>query len=107
VPVLQGHVGQRRRRDRGGVGLEDISDYPGFGHSGWPDPHEFTYTFDRYAEIMNRFTEALGLSRFTPYMQDYGGPVGFRMALAHPERIEAIIGQDVVAKPRADDGQTW
>src|SRR6202795_3470660 len=72
-------------------------DYPGFGHSDWPDPTKFAYTFDRYAEIMNRFTEALGLSRYTLYMQDYGGPVGFRMALAHPDRIEALIVQDAVA----------
>src|SRR6202795_946452 len=72
-------------------------DYPGFGHSDWPDPKTFAYTFDRYAEIMNRFTEALGLSRYTLYMQDYGGPVGFRMALAHPDRIEALIVQDAVA----------
>src|SRR5437879_5540223 len=50
-------------------------DYPGFGHSDWPDPKKFAYTFDHYAEIMNHFTEALGLSRFTLYMQDYGGPV--------------------------------
>src|SRR5882724_11007861 len=48
-------------------------------------------------KIMNHFTEALGLSRYTLYMQDYGGPVGFRMALAHPERIEALIMQDAVA----------
>ena len=46
-------------------------DYPGFGHSEWPDPKKFSYTFDRYAEIMNHFTEALGLSRYTLYMQDY------------------------------------
>ena len=72
-------------------------DYPGFGHSDWPDPKKFAYTFDHYAEIMNHFTEALGLSRYTLYMQDYGGPVGFRMALAHPERIEALIVQDAVA----------
>jgi len=72
-------------------------DYPGFGHSDWPDPKEFAYTFDHYAEIMNHFTEALGLSCFTLYMQDYGGPVGFRMALAHPDRIEALIVQDAVA----------
>ena len=56
-------------------------DYPGFGHSDWPDPKKFAYTFDHIAEIMNHFTEALGLSRYTLYMQDYGGPVGFRMAL--------------------------
>jgi pimeloyl-ACP methyl ester carboxylesterase len=72
-------------------------DYPGFGHSDWPDPQTFAYTFDHYAEIMNHFTEALGLLRYTLYMQDYGGPVGFRMALAHPERIEALIVQDAVA----------
>ena len=62
-------------------------DYPGFGHSDWPDPKQFAYTFDHYAEIMNHFTEALRLSRYTLYMQDYGGPVGFRMTLAHPDRI--------------------
>jgi pimeloyl-ACP methyl ester carboxylesterase len=72
-------------------------DYPGFGHSDWPDPKSFAYTFDHIAEIMNYFTEALGLSRYTLYMQDYGGPVGFRMALAHPERIESLIVQDAVA----------
>jgi pimeloyl-ACP methyl ester carboxylesterase len=72
-------------------------DYPGFGHSDWPDPREFAYTFDHYAQIINDFTESLGLSRYTLYMQDYGGPVGFRMALAHPERIEALIVQDAVA----------
>src|ERR1700722_4611977 len=72
-------------------------DYPGFGHSDWPDPKKFAYTFDRFAEIMNRFTEALALPRYTLYMQDYGGPVGFRMALAHPERIKSLIVQDAVA----------
>jgi pimeloyl-ACP methyl ester carboxylesterase len=72
-------------------------DYPGFGHSDWPDPKKFTYTFDRTADIMNRFVETLGLKGYTLYMQDYGGPVGFRMALAHPDRIEALIVQNAVA----------
>ncbi len=66
-------------------------DYPGFGHSDWPDPKKFAYTFDHIAETMNHFTEALGLSRYTLYMQDYGGPVGFRMALAHPDRIDTNL----------------
>ena len=66
-------------------------DYPGFGHSDWPDPKQFAYTFDHYAEVMNHFTEALGLAHYTLYMQDYGGPVGFRMALAHPDRVAAVI----------------
>jgi pimeloyl-ACP methyl ester carboxylesterase len=72
-------------------------DYPGFGHSDWPDPKLFAYTFDHLAEIMTQFSEALGLARYTLYMQDYGGPVGFRMALAHPDRIETLIVQDAVA----------
>jgi pimeloyl-ACP methyl ester carboxylesterase len=72
-------------------------DYLGFGHSDWPDAKKFAYTFDHYADIMNHFTEALGLSRHTLYMQDYGGPVGFRMALAHPDRVEALIVQNAVA----------
>src|SRR5258705_2856299 len=72
-------------------------DYPGFGHSDWPDPKKFVYTFDHIAETMNHFTEALGLSRYTLYMQDYGGPVGVSMALAHPDRIEALIVQNAVA----------
>ena len=72
-------------------------DYPGFGHSDWPDPKQFAYTFDHIAEVMNGFTQALGLSRYTLYMQDYGGPVGFRMALAHPERVDGLIVQDAVA----------
>jgi pimeloyl-ACP methyl ester carboxylesterase len=72
-------------------------DYPGFGHSDWPDPAKFAYTFDHIAQVMDRFTQVLGLSRYTLYMQDYGGPVGFRMALAHPERVQALIVQDAVA----------
>src|ERR1700728_847627 len=72
-------------------------DYPGFGHSDWPDPKQFAYTFDHIAQLMNGFTQTLGLSHYVLYMQDYGGPVGFRMALAHPERVQALIVQDAVA----------
>ena len=116
VDLLQGGWSERRADDSPAARLPSSSrmfeplfarlsdryhlvapDYPGFGHSDWPDPKQFAYTFDHYAEIMNRFTEALGLSRYTLYMQDYGGPVGFRMVLAHPERVEALIVQDAVA----------
>ena len=72
-------------------------DYPGFGHSDWPDPKQFDYTFDHIASVMDDFTQALGLSHYTLYMQDYGVPVGFRMLLAHPERAQALIVQDGVA----------
>jgi pimeloyl-ACP methyl ester carboxylesterase len=72
-------------------------DYPGYGHSDWADPKRFEYTFDNIAAVMNDFTQTLGLSHYTLYMQDYGGPVGFRLALAHPERVQALIVQDAVA----------
>ena len=72
-------------------------DYPGFGHSDWRNPKQFAYSFDHIAQLMNGFTQALGLSHYTLYMQDYGGPIGFRMALAHPERVQGLIVQDAVA----------
>ena len=72
-------------------------DYPGFGHSDWPDPKEFPYTFDHIATVMEDFVQTLGLSHYALYMQDYGGPVGFRMVLAHPEAVDALIVQDAVA----------
>ena len=72
-------------------------DYPGFGHSDWPDPKKFAYTFDHIAEVMNHFTVTVGLSKYSLYMQDYGGPVGFRMVLQNPERVESLIVQDAVA----------
>jgi pimeloyl-ACP methyl ester carboxylesterase len=72
-------------------------DYPGFGHSDWPDPKRFDYTFDHIASVIDDFTQAVGLSHYTLYVQDYGGPVGFRMVLAHPERVQALIVQNAVA----------
>lgn len=72
-------------------------DYPGFGHSDWPDPEHFDYTFETIASIMLRLVQQLDLVCYTLYMQDYGGPVGFRMALAHPERIAGLIVQNAVA----------
>jgi pimeloyl-ACP methyl ester carboxylesterase len=72
-------------------------DYPGFGHSDWPDPNRFDYTFDHTASVIDHFTQAIGLAHYTLYVQDYGGPVGFRMVLAHPERVQALIVQNAVA----------
>lgn len=72
-------------------------DYPGFGHSSWPNPKQFAYTFDALANTMQDFAEQLHLERYTLFMQDYGGPVGFRMALANPEKIQAMIIQNAVA----------
>ena len=72
-------------------------DLPGFGHSSAPAPSGFAYTFDHLAEVMNGFVGTLGLHRYTLLVQDYGGPVGFRMAMAHPERLEALIIQNAAA----------
>jgi pimeloyl-ACP methyl ester carboxylesterase len=72
-------------------------DYPGFGHSSWPDHKSFAYTFDHLAEVMQDFADHLHLSRCTLFMQDYGGPVGFRMALTHTEKVQAMIVQNAAA----------
>jgi pimeloyl-ACP methyl ester carboxylesterase len=72
-------------------------DYPGFGHSDWPSPKAFAYTFEHLTSVIQRFTEVVGLSRYSLYMQDYGVPVGFRLALSQPERLAALIVQDGVA----------
>jgi len=72
-------------------------DYPGFGHSDWPDPKRFDYSFDHIASVIEDFTQAIGLSHYTLYLQDYGGPIGFRMTLEHPERVKGLIIQNAVA----------
>lgn len=72
-------------------------DYPGFGHSAAPAPDEFVYTFDNLATVMLGLVDRLELDRFALFVQDYGGPVGFRIAHAQPHRIRAIVVQNAVA----------
>jgi pimeloyl-ACP methyl ester carboxylesterase len=69
-------------------------DLPGFGYTEAPDRKTFKYSFDHLAEVMERFTEVVGLGRYALYVFDYGAPVGFRLALRHPERITALISQN-------------
>jgi pimeloyl-ACP methyl ester carboxylesterase len=69
-------------------------DLPGFGQSDMLARGMFAYTFDHIAEIIDRFTEVIGLKRFAIYVFDYGAPTGFRIAAKHPERITAIISQN-------------
>ena len=69
-------------------------DLPGFGLSDMPTHTEFTYTFDKVADVIERFTEVVGFDRFAVYVFDYGAPTGFRLAVRHPERITAIISQN-------------
>lgn len=72
-------------------------DYPGFGASAAPGLAQFPYTFAAVAALIGDFTEAVGANDYTIYMQDYGGPVGFRLAAAHPERVRGIVIQNAVA----------
>ncbi|MEJ0066331.1 MAG: alpha/beta fold hydrolase [Caulobacteraceae bacterium] len=76
-------------------------DYPGFGQSDAPPADRFAYTFDHLAEVVGKFTEAIGLESYVLYLQDYGGPIGFRLALVHPERVRGFIVQNAVA---SEDG---
>ena len=61
-------------------------DYPGYGHSSMPPREQFAYTFDNLARVIDAFTEKLGLAEYALYVQDYGAPVGYRLAAAHPGR---------------------
>jgi pimeloyl-ACP methyl ester carboxylesterase len=69
-------------------------DYPGFGQSGMPDRKSFTYTFARYAEVIDALLQKLEVPRYAIYLMDYGAPVGCRIALKHPERVSALVIQN-------------
>lgn len=69
-------------------------DYPGFGESAAPDHTTFAYTFGNYADLMDGLLGELGVDRYAMYVMDYGAPVGYRMALKHPERVTALIVQN-------------
>lgn len=69
-------------------------DLPGFGFTDAPDRTGFRYSFDHLAEVVERFTETLGLDKYALYVFDYGAPVGFRLAVRHPERVSAVISQN-------------
>lgn len=69
-------------------------DYPGYGLSSMPDHKEFAYTFENYAKIIDQLVEQLDIKKYSLYLMDYGAPVGYRLALRHPERIESLIVQN-------------
>lgn len=69
-------------------------DYPGFGESAAPDHAAFAYTFAHYAELMDGLLSQLGVPKYAMYIMDFGAPVGFRLALRHPERVTALIVQN-------------
>jgi pimeloyl-ACP methyl ester carboxylesterase len=69
-------------------------DYPGFGHSSMPQLGEFEYTFDRLADVIDTFTSRVGIDRYAMYLQDYGAPIGFRLAVKHADRVRALVIQN-------------
>ncbi|QAU44402.1 alpha/beta fold hydrolase [Bradyrhizobium guangzhouense] len=69
-------------------------DYPGYGQSESPDRAKFNYTFDRYSELVDGLLDQLGVAKYAMYVMDYGAPVGWRLALKHPERISGLIVQN-------------
>lgn len=82
-------------------------DYPGYGHSAMPPREQFAYTFDNLARVIDRFTAAVGLARYALYVQDYGAPVGYRLASWHPERVTAILVQNGNAYDEGLDNPFW
>ena len=69
-------------------------DYPGFGESSFPSIDEYEYTFDNIAKTMDRFLEQRKLTKYSLFIQDYGSPIGFRIATAHPERVQTLLVQN-------------
>lgn len=69
-------------------------DYPGYGYSSAPPVDKFEYTFDNLANVVDKFTQALKLERYSLYVMDYGAPIGYRLAVKHPERVQALIVQN-------------
>src|SRR5262249_26333381 len=69
-------------------------DLPGFGFTEAPERKHFKYSFEHLADVIERFTEAVGLHRYALYVFDYGAPIGFRLAIRHPEQITAVISQN-------------
>lgn len=82
-------------------------DYPGFGYSDAPSPKEFSYTFDKLTNVVEAFTEALGLEKYGLYMQDFGGPVGFRLASKYPERVSFLVIQNANAYEEGLPDSFW
>jgi pimeloyl-ACP methyl ester carboxylesterase len=69
-------------------------DYPGFGQNSMPDRGDFAYTFENLTNVVDELVDQLGLNKFSLYVMDYGAPVGYRLALRHPDQVQALIVQN-------------
>ncbi len=82
-------------------------DYPGFGNSSMPTIGQFEYNFDHIAEVIDEFTQKVGLKKYALYVQDYGAPIGYRLAVKHPERVQALVVQNGNAYDEGIDNDFW
>lgn len=82
-------------------------DYPGFGESSFPDPGDFYYTFDNLANVIDKFLGQRGISKYTLMIQDYGAPVGFRVAVKHPERVSGFVVMNGNAYEEGLSAEGW
>jgi pimeloyl-ACP methyl ester carboxylesterase len=82
-------------------------DYPGYGQSGQPAMDKYEYSFDNLANTVDKLTVKLGLGKYAMYVMDYGAPIGYRLAAAHPERISAIVVQNGNAYDEGIDNPFW
>jgi len=82
-------------------------DYPGYGYSSMPAVSEFDYSFDNVARLIRQFVDRLGIARYSLYLMDYGAPVGFRLAVDQPERVQSLIVQNGNAYMEGIDNDFW
>jgi len=82
-------------------------DYPGYGYSSAPSVDQFEYTFDNLANLVEKFTEQVGLETYSLYLMDYGAPIGFRLAAKHPQRVDGLIIQNGNAYEEGIDNEFW
>ena len=82
-------------------------DYPGYGNSSAPSVDVFDYSFDHLTDVIEKFTEQIGLNSYSIYLMDYGAPVGFRLAVRHPERVQTLIVQNGNAYDEGIDNEFW
>ena len=82
-------------------------DYPGYGQSSAPSVDKFDYTFDKIAEVVEKFTEKVGLTKYALYVQNYRAPIGYRLAVKHSERVTGLIVQNGNAYDEGLDNDFW
>jgi pimeloyl-ACP methyl ester carboxylesterase len=101
------HMYRNLMKDLGDAYHVVAPDYPGFGETSFPSVDDYEYTFDNLAKTMDRFLEQRKLTKYSLFIQDYGAPIGFRIATAHPERVQTLLVQNGNAYEEAVAKSGW